>query len=58
MASRQTVKIIDADQLADVILYCMPLQKHVYSNILKILTPKHETFKIKSSIFFIFLLKT
>ena len=48
MASRQTVKIRDADQRADVTLHCMPLQNHAYSNILKILSPKHENFQIKS----------
>ena len=34
------------------------LRKHAYSNILKILHPKTETFQIKILIFFMFLLKT
>ena len=34
------------------------LQKHVYSNIMKISPPKTESFQIKIMIFFIFLLKT
>ena len=34
------------------------LQKHAYSNVLKILPPKNENFQIKILIFFIFLLKT
>ena len=28
-------------------LYCLPLRKHAYSNILKILSPKNENFQIK-----------
>ena len=36
----------------------IPLRKHAYSNILKILQPKNENFQIKILIFFIFLLKT
>ena len=43
-------------------LACPPnesaLRKHAYSNILKILPPKFESFQIKILIFFIFLLKT
>ena len=35
----------------------IPLQKHAYSNILKLLPPKNENFQIKTLIFFIFLLK-
>ena len=39
--------------------WCMnSLQKHAYSNILKISPPKTENFQIKILIFFIFLLKT
>ena len=34
------------------------LQKHAYSNILKITPPKPENFQIKTLVFFIFLLKT
>ena len=34
-----------------------PLRKQAYSNILKILPPKNESFQIKILIFFIFLLK-
>ena len=34
-----------------------PLQKHAYSNILKILQPRKESFQIKKSDIFIFLLK-
>ena len=34
-----------------------PLRKHAYSNTLKILPPKTESFQIKILIFFIFLLK-
>ena len=35
-----------------------PLQKHAYSNILKISQPKIESFQLKNLIIFIFLLKT
>ena len=35
-----------------------PLQKHAYSNILKILPPNNEHFLIKILIFFLFLLKS
>ena len=38
--------------------YSHPLRKHAYSNILKNLPPKTESFHIKILIFFIFLLKT
>ena len=29
--------------------YCQPLRKHAYSNILKILLPKNENYRIKNS---------
>ena len=39
-------------------LHLYSLQKHAYSNILKILPPKTENFQIKILIIFVFLLKT
>ena len=42
------------------LLHCVlnSLRKHAYSNVLKISSPKTESFQIKILIFFIFLLKT
>ena len=43
------LKVIDGNRVLCYLLLYLPLQKHAYSNILKILPPKHEHIETKNS---------
>ena len=49
---------MSVDAFPNALAHLRTLQKHAYSNIVKILPPNNEYFQIKNLIFFMFLLKT